>query len=106
MPIRFDRWIRSKLWAITARTPSSDGPFAAQSRDEPGAVLAPGEHDEGDLVRRVALGGVEDGHLLAVGKVEWSRRPLFRARAGCAGAGWRRCRGSSPRGCRAGRRRS
>src|ERR1035438_1023253 len=35
MPIRFDRWIRSKLSAITARTPNNAGPFAAQSRDEP-----------------------------------------------------------------------
>ena len=35
MPTRFDRWIRSKLSAITARTPRSAGPLAAQSRDEP-----------------------------------------------------------------------
>ena len=35
MPIRFDRWMRSKLFAITALTPSSCVPFAAQSRDEP-----------------------------------------------------------------------
>ena len=35
MPIRFERWMRSKLSAITARTPSSSGPLAAQSRDEP-----------------------------------------------------------------------
>ena len=35
MPTRFVRWIRSKLWAMTARTPRSSGPLAAQSRDEP-----------------------------------------------------------------------
>ena len=35
MPMRFDRWIRSYDSAITARTPSSMVPFAAQSRDEP-----------------------------------------------------------------------
>ena len=32
---RLLRWIRSKLSAITAFTPSSIVPFAAQSRDEP-----------------------------------------------------------------------
>ena len=35
MPIRFERWMRSKLSASTARTPSSAAPLAAQSRDEP-----------------------------------------------------------------------
>ena len=35
MPTRFERWMRSKLSASTTRTPSSRGPFAAQSRDEP-----------------------------------------------------------------------
>jgi hypothetical protein len=37
MPIisRFERCMRSYDSAITARTPSSFGPFAAQSRDEP-----------------------------------------------------------------------
>ena len=35
MPTRFERWMRSKLCAITARTPSSLVPFAAQSREEP-----------------------------------------------------------------------
>ena len=35
MPTRFDRWIRSKLAASTARTPSSIVPFAAQSRELP-----------------------------------------------------------------------
>ena len=35
IPIRFDRWIRSYDSAMTARTPSSAVPLAAQSRDEP-----------------------------------------------------------------------
>ena len=35
IPTRLLRWIRSKLSAITARTPSNRGPLAAQSRDEP-----------------------------------------------------------------------
>ena len=43
MPImsRFERWIRSKLSAITARTPSRFGPFAAQSRDDPDPYSLP-----------------------------------------------------------------
>src|SRR5258708_4914193 len=35
IPTRFERWIRSKLSAITARTPSRRGPLAAQSREGP-----------------------------------------------------------------------
>ena len=35
MPTRFERWMRSKLSAMTARMPSSAVPLAAQSRDEP-----------------------------------------------------------------------
>ena len=35
MPTRFERWMRSKLSAITAFTPSRIVPLAAQSRDEP-----------------------------------------------------------------------
>ena len=35
IPTRFDRWIRSNDSAIAARTPSSAGPLAAQSRLEP-----------------------------------------------------------------------
>ena len=35
MPMRFERWMRSKLSAMTARTPSNMVPLAAQSRDEP-----------------------------------------------------------------------
>ena len=35
MPTRFERWMRSKLSATTALTPSSRVPLAAQSREEP-----------------------------------------------------------------------
>jgi hypothetical protein len=35
IPTRLERWMRSKLSAITARTPRSIVPLAAQSRDEP-----------------------------------------------------------------------
>ena len=35
MPTKFERWMRSKLCATTARSPSSIAPFAAQSRDDP-----------------------------------------------------------------------
>src|SRR3989441_2625765 len=35
MPTRLERWMRSKLRAITALTPRSCVPFAAQSRDDP-----------------------------------------------------------------------
>ena len=46
MPTRLVRWMRSKLSAITARTPSSSVPLAAQSRDDAGAVLLAGDHDQ------------------------------------------------------------
>ena len=35
IPTKFDRWIRSKLSAITALTPTRFVPFAARSREEP-----------------------------------------------------------------------
>ena len=35
MPMRFERWMRSKDSAMTALTPSSRVPLAAQSREEP-----------------------------------------------------------------------
>ena len=47
MPIRFERWIRSKLSAITARTPSSLVPFAAQSREEPEPYSLPARTTSG-----------------------------------------------------------
>ena len=45
MPTRLERWMRSKLSAITARTPSRHVPLAAQSRELTGAVFLAGDHD-------------------------------------------------------------
>ena len=41
MPTRLLRWILSNDWAMTARTPCSAGPLAAQSRDEPDPYSLP-----------------------------------------------------------------
>ena len=41
MPMRLERWMRSKLSAMATRTPSSIGPLAAQSRDEPLPYILP-----------------------------------------------------------------
>jgi hypothetical protein len=49
MPIRFERWMRSKDWAMTARTPSSRVPLAAQSRDEPVPYSLPANTTSGTL---------------------------------------------------------
>ena len=64
MPTRLERWIRSKLSASTARTPSRAVPLAAQSRDEPGPVLLAGQDHQRHPVGLVALGRVVDRHLL------------------------------------------
>src|SRR6266540_4006165 len=58
-PTRFDRWMRSKDCASTARTPSSAGPFAAQSRDDPVPYSLP-------ATTMIGLGGVVDGGQRAV----------------------------------------
>ena len=47
MPTRFDRWMRSNDLAITALTPSSLVPLAAQSRDEPVPYSAPASTTSG-----------------------------------------------------------
>jgi len=47
IPIRFDRWIRSNDSARTARTPSSDVPLAAQSREEPQPYSLPARISSG-----------------------------------------------------------
>src|SRR5260363_42870 len=41
MPTRFERWMRSKLRAMTALTPNNCVPLAAQSRDEPVPYSSP-----------------------------------------------------------------
>jgi hypothetical protein len=45
--MRLERWMRSKLSAITARTPSSDVPLAAQSRLEPEPYSLPAKITSG-----------------------------------------------------------
>ena len=49
---------------MTARTPSRLVPLAAQSREEPGAVLLARQHHERDAVLGVLHRRVVDGHLL------------------------------------------
>src|SRR6266571_5301359 len=41
IPTRLERWMRSKLRTITARTPRSNVPFAAQSRELPVPYSSP-----------------------------------------------------------------
>ena len=64
MNTRFERWIRSKLLAMTAFTPRSCVPLAAQSRLEPGAVLFAGEDDGRRASRDVRHRRVVDRHDL------------------------------------------
>ncbi len=45
--MRLERWIRSKLSAMTARTPSNAVPLAAQSRDEPDPYSLPASTTSG-----------------------------------------------------------
>ena len=52
MPTRLLRWMRSKLSASTARTPSRIVPLAAQSREEPEPYSFPGDDDQRDIARR------------------------------------------------------
>ena len=60
--------MRSKLSAITARTPRRFGPLAAQSRDDPEPYSLPARMISGTLALRVFHAGVEDRHLLALGQ--------------------------------------
>ena len=61
--------MRSKLSTMTALTPSSAVPLAAQSRLRAHAVFLAAEHDQRHAFLLVAHGGVVDRHLLAVGLV-------------------------------------
>ena len=47
MPMRFERWMRSYDSAMTALTPSSAVPLAAQSRDEPEPYSLPARMTSG-----------------------------------------------------------
>ena len=66
---RLLRWMRSKLTAITARTPKQERalgrPVAARAR----AVLAAGQHHQRHALGFVLHRRVVDRHLLAVGHV-------------------------------------
>jgi len=64
IPARFERWMRSKLLAITARTPRSIVPFAAQSARGARAVLGSREDDERSLRGLVLHRRVVDRQLL------------------------------------------
>ena len=61
--------MRSNDSTMTARTPRSCEPFAAQSRETPRAVLLAGEHDERRALRLVLHRRVVDRHRRAVGKM-------------------------------------
>ena len=54
--------------AMTALTPSSIGPFAAQSREEPLPYSLPASTMSGTPSARYFSDGIEDRHLLAVGQ--------------------------------------
>ena len=69
MPTRLERWMRSKLSAMTAFTPSSSVPLAAQSRDEPVPYSLPATITSGTPSLWYFDGGVVDRHLRAVGHV-------------------------------------
>ena len=79
MPTRFERWMRSKISAITARTPSSSVPLAAQSRDEPVPYSLPAMTIERRAVLLVRHRRVVDELTLAAG-LGASRPAALRAR--------------------------
>ena len=65
MPIRFERWMRSKLSAMTARTPRSIVPLAAQSREEPVPYSLPARITSGVPAALISHCGVINAHLFA-----------------------------------------
>ena len=79
MPTRLERWMRSKLSAITARTPSSWVPLAAQSRDEPVPYSLPAKTTSGvPLATGSAWPRRRSTSARRTGSA-WSRRPRRRA---------------------------
>ena len=94
IPIRFDRWIRSSSSAMTALTPSSAVPLAAQVARRAGAVLLAGQDDQRRSGLEVLLGRLEDSGHVAAREVAGGPRPLRAGRQlDCAAGCWRRCRG-------------
>ena len=69
IPTRFERWMRSKLSTITARTPSSLVPFAAQSREEPDPYSLPPSTTSGTSSAMYLHRRVVDRHLLGLGRL-------------------------------------
>jgi hypothetical protein len=57
-PTRFELCMRSKLFAITTRTPSRRVPVAVRSREEPEPFSLAGEHDQWRALHWVAHGRV------------------------------------------------
>ena len=103
MPTRFDRWMRSKLSAITSRTPSRFGPLAAQSRLDPLPYSLPASTASGvpsDRYRSAA------SYTLVTSPLgRWVvKSPRCPGRSRCAGGCSRTCPASSLRGSRRGRR--
>ena len=70
MPTRFERWMRSKLSAITARMPRQVRALGRPVARGAGAVFLAGEDDERNALALVAHGGVVDEHPLARGLVD------------------------------------
>ena len=60
--------------AITARTPRSLVPLAAQSRDEPVPYSRPANTTKGTLLRLITHGGVIDRETLT-GRLQWMVKP-------------------------------
>ncbi len=63
MPMRFERWMRSKLSVMTALTPSRLVPLAAQSRDEPEPYSLPPKITSGVPGLLIVLTRVVDERL-------------------------------------------
>src|SRR5260363_50460 len=78
MPTRFERWMRSKLRAMTALTPNNCVPLAAQSRDEP-VPYSSREYQGRYAFLEIAHRGIINEHLFAARLV--NRDAAFDARA-------------------------
>ena len=96
MPIRFERWMRSKLSVMTALTPSRLVPLAAQSRDEPEPYSLPPKITSGVPCGLVVLARVVDERLRGARLGEVARVAALDAVEQLVAAGGcsRTCRGS------------
>ena len=64
MPTRLERWMRSKLCATTAFTPSKPRAFGGPVARAAGAVLLSGKDHQRDPRPRIFHGGIVDGQDL------------------------------------------